>query len=304
MPKFTSIRPVLFVWLCKCIGGGDQGAPDANALNITVSPDDEVLLPQSVNRVKPTILIGMMVSDREPLRKIEAHRRSLRNFTEKGNPKCDIKLFFLYGRSQLQTVVTGPDIIRGRFAENMNNGKTLRWFRWAVTWFRRNRKYVDPRSVVIKMDSDTAVKWELLDSLIPTFRSPTYFGKRSGFNMCNTVQWAQCLIGRVPQELCTCPECTPEAGFDGKCWLYMAGGFYGVSLSIADKLIRCWRMKDAVGIEDALFGLTIKRCRISVQVHHIDGSVFRHLRYLKRWTVEEVDVFNDTTLRLLSALRT
>ena len=77
-----------------------------------------------------------------------------------------------------------------------------------------------------------------------------------------------------------------------------------MSLSIADKLIRCWRMKDAVGIEDALFGLTIKRCRISVQVHHIDGSVFRHLRYLKRWTVEEVDVFNETTVRLLSAMRT
>ena len=71
----------------------------------------------------------------------------------------------------------------------------------------------------------------------------------------------------------------------------MAGGFYGVSLSVAKKLFECWH-HDFIGFEDALFGLTIKRCRIHVQLHKIDDTVFRHSKLLKQLSVEEVDLWN------------
>ena len=248
---------------------------------------------QSEYRTKPTVLVGMMVSDTEPLRKIEAHRRSLKNFTDLGKSQCEIILFFFFGRSKSKAAIYGPDIVRGNFLENMNSGKTREWIIWAVKWFRRHRKYANPRSVVIKMDSDTAVKWALLDSHVTKFKPSTYFGRITRKKRCKPELWVPCLGGVLPYQSCHCLECTVKNAFDGDCWLYMSGGFYGVSLSIAEKLSKCWQ-HSFHGPEDALFALAIKRCQIPVQVRKVDG-VFRHSTLLKDRSVEEVDVWGNTT---------
>ena len=245
------------------------------------------------NRTRPVILVGMMVSDTESAQKIEAHRRSLTNCTKKRNSKCEIKLFFFFGRSAYQAPVYGPDIIRGNFLENIDAGKSREWIRWAVNWFKMHIKYADPRSVVIKMDCDTAVRWSLLDALVPTLNSSTYFGHIRGLGMCNAEQWMPCLGGLLPQSRCKCEHCTLSEGLQGKCWLYMQGGFYGISLIVAQKLSECWH-NHYTGPEDALFALTIKRCQIQVRIHQIGGPVFLHSTLLKKWSVEEVDVWNSS----------
>ena len=300
---------ILFVFggLCMvCSGVGLQiteerhqtqewAALNASTLNAQIQDEraSSALIDLKVPKhsAKLTVLIGMMVTDREPLKKIEAYRQSLRNFTANGTSNCDIKLFFFFGQSPSKAVIHGPDIVRGNFPENMNTGKTREWIRWAVSWFEQNRRYVNSHSVIIKMDSDAAVRWEELDRLLPQFMAPTYFGKLQGRGMCNMDQWTKCLTGNLPREKCICIECILIEGFHGKCWQYMAGGFYGVTLSVAEKLTQCWH-HDYIGIEDALFGLTIKRCQIQVKVHNIDGTVFLHSPLLKNRTVEELDLWS------------
>ena len=269
----------------------EWAAENASAFNITLQPSQNTLLGG-----KPTILIGMMFTDLEPLKKIEAYRQSLRNFTDSGDSKCDIKIFFFFGHSASKTSMNGTDIVRGNFPENMNTGKTREWIRWAVSWFEKNKIYADPRSVVIKMDSDTAVRWEELDRLVPQFMAPTYFGKLHGIGLCNTRLWMHCLVGIVPPNNCTCAECTLKEGLRGKCWYYMKGGLYGVSLSIAEKMVECWH-QEFIGIEDALFGLTIKRCQIQVHTHQVSNKVFYHSPRLKEYSVAEVDVWDTNFQR-------
>ena len=289
----------ILVFLCKyCIGvGGFRRSIQRKKMleasneigeNISESLEENV---QTERIERPTILIGMMVSDAEPLRKIEAHRRSLRNFTKWGFARCDIRLFFFFGRSALNASIHGPDVVRGDFPENMNHGKTRHWFIWAVNWFENNQRIADNRSVVIKMDSDSTVRWRLLDALVFKLLYPTYFGRPARVGMCRAEVWLQCLVGVIPKERCMCPECTLEAGFRGKCWFYMGGGMYGVSLSIARRLKECWR-NNFIGIEDALFGLTLKRCGIDFRPQHVKGNIFRHTRVLKDHTVEEVNVWD------------
>ena len=286
------------VWMCVHCNANiflESGSRRDSVINMTARFQDDYLLQQhslkqTEIRSKPTILIGMMVTDQEPLRKIEAHRRSLRNFTEKGISQCDIKLFFFYGRSSTNTSVYGSDVVHGDFPENLNNGKTRQWIIWAVDWFKHNRKNADNRSVVIKMDSDATVRWGVLDSLIPTFDHQTYFGRPLRTGLCNVEEWLPCLFRTLPKARCVCPDCRFPRGFDGNCWFYMAGAFYGVSHGVAERLRECW-VRNYVGIEDALFGATVKRCGIAVRPRRIDGAVFRPSTLHKALTVEEVDVW-------------
>ena len=194
----------------------------ANLLNVTTHPQNVWASSQDVDllysgHIKPTVLIGIMMTDREPLKKMEAYRRSLKNFTENGSPQCNIILFFFFGRAASRPVgvAHGPDIIRGKFPENMNTGKTREWFRWAVTWYEQNRRLENLRSVVIKMDSDTAVKWAGLDSLVPQFTSSAYFGKLQGRGQCRPENGLKCLTGRLPSWKCLCAECRFREGFHG-----------------------------------------------------------------------------------------
>ena len=71
------------------------------------------------------------------------------------------------------------------------------------------------------------------------------------------------------------------------------GGGATAALSIAEKLSKCWQ-HSFHGPEDALFALAIKRCQIPVHVRKVDG-VFRHSTLLKDRSVEEVDVWGNTT---------
>ena len=234
------------------------------------------------NIVKPTIVLGMMVSDQTSLRAIEAHRRSFRNFTKKGNSSCDIKLFFFFGESDVKSSVNGHDVVRGNFKENLNDGKTFEWFKWAVAWFGKHRPNADPRSMIIKFDCDTAVKWSRLDKLVPTFNSSVYFGLLAD---CGSGPW------------CPPHRCFKEqAKFAGDCWIYMSGGFYGLSLGVARQVMNCsFPANNKVGHEDLTVGRWIKNCNVSVQVYSVEmNRIFCHERFmLKRFTLEDVQVCLD-----------
>ena len=87
----------------------------------------------------------------------------------------------------------------------MNFGKTFAWVQWAST---------QVADYVIKLDTDVSVNWHLLLSWTRAMKPPAYFGTIFTYASCDYHSY--------------CPPvgCTD---FNDSCWVYMAGGMYGMS---------------------------------------------------------------------------
>ena len=221
---------------------------------------------------KPTILVGVLITDSVPSSRIDAYRKSLEIFQNQNNSYSDIRLIFFLGQSAQQgQFLNKSDIIRGNFPENMNNGKSFEWLKTAVTWFRSYRGGYNRHDMVVKMDTDTTVNWKALDEKIRTFSTPVYFGVRAGFIKC----------GMHPH--CPPKSCEEKLDFSDACWMYMQGGFYGISMDIVHELVSVCPVpsRDPSGHEDLLIGLWIKKCGIQVNIVGANaGEVFCHSTYM------------------------
>ena len=226
---------------------------------------------EATNMTKPTILVGVFVAEFiTPLETIEAFRTNFRLFSSSDAFRCEIHHVFFVGVPEVDQEPTerilGPDVLRGNFTENMNEGKTLEWLRAASAWFRRRPGPPHPASMAFKMDADAVVNWTRLDAAIAALRpGPSYFYGRV---------MARAACGDFPH----CPPANCSADFRGPCWVYMQGGFYGLSESAVHRLAACGHAADtAHGIEDLMVGLWLKGCGTEVALVDVPhGDVFCH----------------------------
>jgi hypothetical protein len=152
----------------------------------------------------------------------------------------DQRLACEVGRHDTCGTANLPQFGRGAFPENMNDGKTYEWFKYAVATF--------PDSTwIAKMDTDVAVKWERFTSLLNHQTAELqYVGFMNTHEAC----------GRGPH--CPPPKCRSMAG---SCWVYMSGGFYGVTMPLARTLVTCdYYYSNCHGLEDLMFGKAVKAC--------------------------------------------
>ena len=179
--------------------------------------------------------------------------------------------FFGQGGPSLEAEnATHHDLLVGTFAENINDGKTLAWFRAAAA-MQEKAQYV------MKMDQDTVVDWHALSRLITRsavlMTPPVYFGTR-------VLEWgldpSVSPVPRVPPPSNACRDFSSSEG----CWFYMSGGFYGVSMDVARAIARCpYAAYNYHGSEDAVTGAWMRMCFPSVRAVELPFG-FVHYHYV------------------------
>lgn len=142
-----------------------------------------------------------------------------------------------------------PAFVQGSFVENMNHGKTFEWFSYAAETFPSS-------DWILKMDTDVAVDWMAVAKwLQDVTHSLRYIGLVNDFERCGSY-----------------PTCPPAgcSNLTGSCWVYMSGGFYGLSTELAKRVVACRYYKShRVGDEDLQLGKAVKECaanRVEVQL--------------------------------------
>jgi hypothetical protein len=207
---------------------------------------------------REVVVIGLMVTQHVPDEVIDAHHYSVQDFNA-AQQQFKLKLFFFVGKEghpmlhqQLamregQEVLNRwgqnanlPQFVQGQFDENMNAGKTLAWFQYA------SRAYPHS-SWIVKMDTDVAVDWMSVQQWwMQSADSFKYMGFVATHQGCGAFDY--------------CPPLGCH-NMSGSCWVYMAGGFYGVTTPLAMVLSQCsYYSSNAVGHEDLTFGRAVKRC--------------------------------------------
>lgn len=153
-----------------------------------------------------------------------------------------------------------PVFVRGDFPENMNDGKTFEWLRYAASAFPNSHW-------ILKIDSDAAPVWmKLQQHLLNTTNELRYLGVVLGYTGCGS--GAHC-----PPQNCS--------DFSGSCWVYMQGALYGVSTRIAQLIAQCeYAAANKVGFEDLVVGKMIKNCvpnaHETVQIIRLQNQAWCH----------------------------
>ena len=233
------------------------------------------------------VAVGVMVSHNAAVEVVEAIHYSVQHFNHVQD-KVRIELRFFTGRQShpmvaklmADEVVVGsshnttsprgvplPQFVRGDFRENMNHGKTREWFRYAAKAFPSS-------DWIMKLDADVSVNWTALQpQLLDTNAKLRYIGVVNDFFRCSQKLY------------CPPKECWDMAG---KCWVYMSGGFYGLSRDLARHLASCkYFEENAIGHEDLKLGQAVKACTPSpeaVKVINVMpiGHAWCHSKHLKK----------------------
>lgn len=197
-------------------------------------------------------MIGQMVTQHVASQLVEAFHYSVADFN-KAQEEVWVELLFFVGReghrmldqslaiqAEGETHSRLPRFVKGEFAENMNEGKTLAWFQYAAKSFPSS-------SWIFKLDTDVALNWTALKHYwLETTHNLTYMGAMNRFETCGGFS-----------------HCPPRGCRDmsGDCWVYMSGGFYGVTTQLAGILSECvWYNANSHDIEDLKFGRAVKEC--------------------------------------------
>lgn len=158
------------------------------------------------------------------------------------------------------------DVLHGSFAENMNSGKSMRWLVQAVNEYP-NADYI------IKRDTDTAVNYTLLCENIIKRYDPqlvdVYFGRVNDYRWCGLHKHCPPLgctdfRGKAPEQIPTLatkehpqegPGMIKNKDAGKPCYVYMSGGFYGVSRKLAVKMANYPQISSLHhGLEDIQIG--------------------------------------------------
>lgn len=229
-----------------------------NEMNQINNLNNKSLYKNTITNLFPTLLIGVMISDATAISRINAFR----NAFKKINANVDLQLRFVKGKGE--KMFEGNDIEILNINENINEGKTYYWFRQAVNELK-NKKILHPKSGIVKMDIDTVVNWTKFTDTFFSQLSPNYYIGRV-----NTHEWCGGYAHCPPAHCKT---------FDHSCWVYMSGGWYALSLSLASQLILdcTYPEKNSIGYEDLMVGQWIFNCKTNISLHHVDnGNFFCH----------------------------
>jgi len=206
------------------------------------------------------LLVGVMITSNVT----PQHRARMRTVTTQAlECGCDAKLLFFAGASNFDfasEIAEHKDIVQLDFPEKMNEGKTYRWF--ALANMLRSSFLFD---AAFKMDADTSVDWCSLcrmvaDAGAAAAASPDFY------------------VGRLNEgERCgEMPNCPPDrcVDYSGRCWVYMSGGFYGMSASALGKLmVHPYTRLNSIGHEDIQVGRWFKRVLPDVRLVYADNGV-------------------------------
>lgn len=131
---------------------------------------------------------------------------------------------FVYG----QPAIAAPHRVTLAMSENMNEGKSWEWFREA-------RRVFPDATYIYKMDTDTSVCPPTLSALLHGMSDAhvEYVGWRHNHISC----------GRAV-------KCPPA----GNSWGYAAGGFYGLAVSLIDRMAVHHGARTPIGDEDLEIG--------------------------------------------------
>jgi hypothetical protein len=139
-------------------------------------------------------------------------------------PPQHVVLRFVLCRPTAATALEA-DVVALDMEENMNEGKTHRWFEYAVTNL--------PPSVtaVFKLDTDAIFCISKLQKLMLEAESKSAYSYVGTF-----MNHAAC----SPSGFIHCPpaHCNENNKFVGDCWYYMSGGFYGFSVPLLREIAR------------------------------------------------------------------
>jgi hypothetical protein len=163
---------------------------------------------------KPIAMIGIFMMD-------TPQSAFARKILRLAFPANEVLLRFVICRPTAITILEG-DVLPIDMKENMNNGKTQRWFAYAA----KNR----PPSVeaIFKMDDDVLFCWNHLKDAIVRSRKFRYgyYGRY--------IDHAEC--GQYFH--CPPPHCNGRTKFVGDCYYYMQGGLYGFSAGLLGEIER------------------------------------------------------------------
>lgn len=169
------------------------------------------------------------------------------------------------------------NLVVGNFKENIDEGKTYEWFKWASKISKsRGTDYI------FKMDTDTIINWcrlsEFLQSHDVRFgRYPheryVYIGRLNDWGACGKF------------EHCPPPECQ---SFSNSCWIYMSGGFYGLSHSLLNRILESrYTHSNIIGPEDLLVGRWISKLSMPEKIHIFNvpnGDLWCHSLNKEIWS--------------------
>jgi hypothetical protein len=214
--------------------------------------------PEVINCI---ILAGVFITRATPAEVTDAFRTSAKMHNTRHS--CHIRLRFFVGGGGYPSNDNTGDVVVGNFSENMNDGKTFEWLRYAATF------HTDVH-IVLKIDTDTSIKWSRLQEhmlMAPSLQF--YIGRVNSRDVCgNTVY------------------CPPDACHDmkGRCWVYMSGGFYGMSLIMASRISTCtYALQHKSGYEDLMCGRWIKHCINTADynvINVMNGDAWCHSKHV------------------------
>eukprot|EP01084_Bolivina_argentea_P009566 17851_1 len=154
--------------------------------------------------------------------------------------------------------------------ENMNEGKTYEWFKSAHVNMNKNKNNYQ-QIMVFKADTDTFlclnqfVK-DLLNITSNMKSKYMYYGRINTYAKCG---------GFWHPRICPPKSCTNFS--TERCWIYMSGGIYGLSLPLINAIFSDHEdLKiQKNGMEDLLVGHWIKQTNVSkqVQIIHRDNGI-------------------------------
>jgi hypothetical protein len=216
----------------------------------------------NTNHIRPTILVGVFITNRTASSRLMAFRKSFEN--SRPLMHCNAHLVFVLGNSRYLDE-DHADILRLQIHENMDEGKTFQYFSSAIDWFLSHNVSYHPLNGIVKMDTDTAVDWPAFSKFVTTRLKPMYYAGRLNNRL---------ICGNLDH----CPPYGCQDFSDG-CWVYMSGGWYALSLDLAiATVLNCaYSASHTVGYEDLTVGNWIAHCATDVSVVHVEnGDFFCH----------------------------
>jgi hypothetical protein len=202
-----------------------QVHPYINPGLVRSKPRSPVALNRSrEDRKSPTIMIGVMMAD-IPISTWQ--RKILRQIF----PPEEVALYFPICRPSADTMKE-RDVVPIDMPENINLGKTQRWF-----WYAQKHRPSSVRAI-FKMDTDSLFCLEDLKALLSDKKgSYEYYGRFFNHYSC------------FEHACCPPKTCSEVRTMTGHCWYYMQGGFYGISSQLLDRLTAVPIFKEPQGGE-------------------------------------------------------
>lgn len=223
----------------------------------TIFTSQSTLNFNKTNILFPTILIGIMITENTSVKRLNAFRDTFFNVS------TNVNLIFKFVQGKSEKKHRGTDVVVLNISENINDGKTYHWFEYGIRFlseFALNHKL----NGIVKMDIDCAVDWnKFLNVFFPLLNENYYIGRVNDIKFCGE------------------SHCPPQGcnRFNDNCWIYMSGGWYGLSFNVARSLIlNCeFTKQNIVGYEDLMVGKWLQKCFQNVNILNVNnGDFFCH----------------------------